>query len=147
MGSFTQRDVCCANGSHLAFFIELGVSQLVLLREHVNVTVVLAEVSLARGYGDGRASWQINGMLFYSEEHHFRRWTSFMAGASTALYVYLYSVYYFFFKTKMYGLFQTVFYFGYMGIFSAALGLMTGTIGYVGTAKFVRKIYSTVKID
>uniref|UniRef100_A0A1I7XC35 Transmembrane 9 superfamily member n=1 Tax=Heterorhabditis bacteriophora TaxID=37862 RepID=A0A1I7XC35_HETBA len=48
---------------------------------------------------------------------------------------------------RMFGLFQTVFYFGYMGIFSAALGLMAGTIGYVGTAKFVRKIYSTVKID
>ncbi|PAV82301.1 hypothetical protein WR25_07250 [Diploscapter pachys] len=47
----------------------------------------------------------------------------------------------------MFGLFQTVFYFGYMGLFSLALGLMTGTIGYVGTAKFVRKIYSTVKID
>lgn len=26
-------------------------------------------------------------------------------------------------------------------------GLMCGTIGYIGTAKFVRKIYSTVKID
>lgn len=50
------------------------------------------------------------------------RWTSFAAGASTSLYVYLYSVYYFLFKTKMYGLFQTVFYFGYMGLFSAALG-------------------------
>ena len=25
--------------------------------------------------------------------------------------------------------------------------IVTGTIGYVGTAKFVRKIYSTVKID
>ncbi|EPB68012.1 endomembrane protein 70 [Ancylostoma ceylanicum] len=84
--------------------------------------------------------------LLNAEDYRWR-WTSFMAGASTALYVYLYSVYYFFFKTKMYGLFQTVFYFGYMGIFSAALGLMTGTIGYVGTAKFVRKIYSTVKID
>lgn len=47
----------------------------------------------------------------------------------------------------MFGLFQTVFYFGYMALFSIALGLMCGTIGYVGTAKFVRKIYSTVKID
>uniref|UniRef100_A0A158P8W4 Transmembrane 9 superfamily member n=1 Tax=Angiostrongylus cantonensis TaxID=6313 RepID=A0A158P8W4_ANGCA len=84
--------------------------------------------------------------LLNAEDYRWR-WTSFLAGSSTALYVYLYSVYYFFFKTKMYGLFQTVFYFGYMGIFSAALGLMTGTIGYVGTAKFVRKIYSTVKID
>ena len=49
-----------------------------------------------------------------------------MAGASTAGYIYLYSFYYFFFKTKMYGLFQTVFYFGYMAMFSIALGLMCG---------------------
>ena len=56
----------------------------------------------------------------------FRRWTSFMAGASTSAYVYLYSFYYFFFKTKMYGLFQTVFYFGHMALFCAALGFMCG---------------------
>lgn len=39
-------------------------------------------------------------------------WTSFCASASTAIYVFLYSVYYFFVKTKMSGFFQTVFYFG-----------------------------------
>lgn len=49
-----------------------------------------------------------------------------MAGASTAGYVYFYSIYYFFFKTKMYGLFQTAFYFGYMALFSTALGIMCG---------------------
>lgn len=100
-----------------------------------------------------------------SNPSHPRQWTSFMAGASTAGYIYLYSFYYFFFKTKMYGLFQTVFYFGYMALFSIALGLMcgkqtcpsgaslmgvmlvAGTFGYMGTKAFVRKIYSTVKID
>jgi len=30
----------------------------------------------------------------------FRQWTSFLAGASTAGYVYMYSFYYYFFKTK-----------------------------------------------
>ncbi|XP_014677091.1 PREDICTED: transmembrane 9 superfamily member 3-like [Priapulus caudatus] len=74
-------------------------------------------------------------------------WTSFLAGASTATYVYFYSFYYYFFKTKMYGLFQTTFYFGYMAMFCLALGLMCGTFGYVGTTVFVRKIYATVKID
>ncbi|KDR11018.1 hypothetical protein L798_14383, partial [Zootermopsis nevadensis] len=77
----------------------------------------------------------------------FLQWTSFLAAASTSGYVYLYSFYYFFFKTKMYGLFQTAFYFGYMASFSLALGIMCGTVGYVGTSVFVRKIYSTVKID
>jgi len=47
----------------------------------------------------------------------------------------------------MYGLFQTTFYFGYMALFSIGLGLMCGTFGYVGASTFVKKIYSTVKID
>lgn len=47
----------------------------------------------------------------------------------------------------MYGLFQTAFYFGYMALFSGALGIMCGTVGYTGASIFVRKIYSTVKID
>ncbi|VBB25302.1 unnamed protein product [Acanthocheilonema viteae] len=89
----------------------------------------------------------LGGILPFGSIFIEMRWTSFLAGASTSFYVYLYSVYYFLFKTKMYGLFQTVFYFGYMGLFSAALGLMCGTIGYWAAAKFIHKIYSTVKID
>ncbi|XP_033117679.1 transmembrane 9 superfamily member 3-like isoform X1 [Anneissia japonica] len=84
--------------------------------------------------------------LLNAEDYRWQ-WTSFLAAGSTALYVYIYSFYYFFFKTKMYGLFQTMFYFGYMAIFSIGLGIMCGTFGYVGTNTFVRKIYSTVKID
>ena len=33
----------------------------------------------------------------------------------------------------MYGFFQTAFYFGYMAVFSLSLGLLCGTIGYMGT--------------
>lgn len=84
--------------------------------------------------------------LLNAEDYRWQ-WTSFLAAGSTAGYVYMYSFYYFFFKTKMYGLFQTVFYFGYMALFSLALGIMCGTFGYQGTSMFVRKIYSTVKID
>ncbi|XP_059489038.1 transmembrane 9 superfamily member 3 [Neocloeon triangulifer] len=84
--------------------------------------------------------------LLNAEDYRWQ-WTSFLAAASTSGYVYLYSFYYFFFKTKMYGLFQTTFYFGYMALFSLTLGLLCGTVGYIGTSLFVRKIYSTVKID
>jgi len=84
--------------------------------------------------------------LLNAEDYRWQ-WTSFLSAASTSIYVYLYSLYYFFFKTKMYGLFQTAFYFGYMALFAAALGMMCGTLGYFGTSLFVRKIYSTVKID
>jgi len=48
---------------------------------------------------------------------------------------------------RMFGLFQTAFYFGYMALFSGPLGIICGTVGYVGTNLFVRKIYSNVKID
>uniref|UniRef100_A0A1I8MRV4 Transmembrane 9 superfamily member n=2 Tax=Musca domestica TaxID=7370 RepID=A0A1I8MRV4_MUSDO len=84
--------------------------------------------------------------LLNAEDYRWQ-WTSFMSAASTSIYVYAYSFYYFFFKTKMYGLFQTTFYFGYMALFSGALGIICGTVGYIGTSVFVRKIYSNVKID
>lgn len=84
--------------------------------------------------------------LLNAEDYRWQ-WTSFFSAASTAAYVYLYSIYYFFFKTKMFGFFQTVFYFGYMAVFSVGLGLVCGTMGYLGTSLFVNKIYATVKID
>ncbi|KAG7999948.1 Transmembrane 9 superfamily member 3 [Nibea albiflora] len=84
--------------------------------------------------------------LLNAEDYRWQ-WTSFLSAASTAVYVYMYSFYYYFFKTKMYGLFQTSFYFGYMAVFSTALGIMCGAVGYMGTSAFVRKIYTNVKID
>lgn len=74
-------------------------------------------------------------------------WTAFLSGASTSLYVLLYSVYYFFTKTQMTGLFQVSYYFGYTSIFSLGLGIMCGTIGYVGSSLFVRRIFANVKGD
>jgi len=74
-------------------------------------------------------------------------WTSFAASCSTSGYVFLYSVYYFFIKTKMSGFFQTIFYFGYMFMFCAALGVMCGTLGYCGCSVFVRRIYVNIKSD
>jgi len=84
--------------------------------------------------------------LLNAEDYRWH-WTSFFSGGSTALYVYLYSIYYFFTKTRMTGLLQTAFYFGYMGVFCISLFTLCGTIGYIGTNLFVRKIYSYIKSD
>lgn len=54
--------------------------------------------------------------LLNAENYHWQ-WAAFGAGASTSLYVFLYSVHYFFAKTKMTGFFQTSFYFGYTLMF------------------------------
>jgi len=84
--------------------------------------------------------------LLNAEDYRWR-WSSFAAGSSVSIYVYLYSIYYYFFKTKMYGLFQTAFYFGYMGVAAVGLGLLCGTVGYLSSASFVHKIYSRIKLD
>ena len=47
------------------------------------------------------------------------QWVAFLASGSTAGYVFLYSIYYFLCKTKMSGLLQTSFYFGYTCVFFA----------------------------
>jgi transmembrane 9 superfamily protein 3 len=84
--------------------------------------------------------------LLNSENYHWQ-WTSFNAAASTAIYVFAYSVHYFHTKTHMDGFFQTMFYFGYTAMFCVALGIMCGAVGYTSAAMFVRRIYRNIKCD
>lgn len=63
--------------------------------------------------------------LLNAENYHWQ-WTSFFCAASTAIYVYLYAIYYYYGKTKMSGFFQTTFYFGYTLMFCLGLGILCG---------------------
>lgn len=65
--------------------------------------------------------------LLNAENYHWQ-WTSFFSAASTAVYVYLYSIYYYYVKTKMSGFFQTSFYFGYTMMFCLGLGILCGEL-------------------
>lgn len=67
--------------------------------------------------------------LLNAENYHWQ-WTSFFSAFSTAVYVYLYSVYYYYVKTKMSGFFQTSFYFGYTMMFCLGLGILCGEYEY-----------------
>jgi transmembrane 9 superfamily protein 3 len=84
--------------------------------------------------------------LLNAEDYRWH-WSAFLSASSTSFYVYLYSVYYFVAKTNMSGLFQTSFYFGYMLMFCIGLGILTGSVGYLGASFFVHRIYSQVKLD
>lgn len=111
--------------------------------------------------------------LLNAENYHWQ-WTSFFSAASTAVYVYLYSIYYYYVKTKMSGFFQTSFYFGYTMMFCLGLGILcggltlsslfklasgvtglikpccenfAGAVGYLGSNLFVRRIYRNIKCD
>ncbi|CAM8930966.1 unnamed protein product [Rhodiola kirilowii] len=84
--------------------------------------------------------------LLNAENYHWK-WTSFFSAASTAVYVYLYSIYYFYVKTKMSGFFQTSFYFGYTLMFCLGLGILCGAVGFLGSNLFIRRIYRNIKCD
>ncbi|KAL1542818.1 Transmembrane 9 superfamily member 1 [Salvia divinorum] len=84
--------------------------------------------------------------LLNAENYHWQ-WTSFFSAASTALYVFAYSIYYYYVKTKMSGFFQTSFYFGYTLMFCLGLGILCGAVGYLGSNLFVRRIYRNIKCD
>ncbi|XP_052204709.1 transmembrane 9 superfamily member 1-like isoform X2 [Diospyros lotus] len=84
--------------------------------------------------------------LLNAENYHWQ-WTSFFSAASTAAYVYLYSIYYYYVKTKMTGFFQTSFYFGYTLMFCLGLGILCGAVGYLGSNLFIRRIYRNIKCD
>lgn len=82
-----------------------------------------------------------------NSENYLWQWTSFYSGGSTAIYVFLYSIYYFVFKTSMHGLVQTSFYFGYMMLISLGMGTLCGTLGHWAANNFVRTIFQNVKVD
>lgn len=74
-------------------------------------------------------------------------WRSFFSSGSTGLYVLLYSGIYFT-RTVQPNLFATyLLYFGYMGIVSLGVFLLTGSIGFGASLWFTRLIYNSIKVD
>lgn len=81
-----------------------------------------------------------------SEDHRWP-WTSFALGGSTSLYVFLYSAYFYAFKTKMTGFFMFSFYFTYTLMMCIGIAIVCGTVSHLAASTFVQRIYRTVKAD
>lgn len=81
-----------------------------------------------------------------SEDYHWW-WRAYLTSGSSALYLFLYSLFYFYTKLDITKLVPALMYFGYMTIASATFFCLTGTIGFFATYFFIRKIYAAVKID
>lgn len=82
-----------------------------------------------------------------AREDHRWWWHSFINGGSTGLFIFGYSFFYFFHRSKMSGFLQGSFYFGYTGIAAYGFSLMLGFVGFVSSFYFVNYIYSAVKTD
>ncbi|CAF4414328.1 unnamed protein product, partial [Rotaria sp. Silwood2] len=72
-------------------------------------------------------------------------WRSFLTSGFTAVYFFLYSIYYFSTKLEISDGTSTFLYFGYTVMLTFILFLFTGTIGFLACFWFVRIIYSVIK--
>eukprot|EP01103_Thecamoeba_quadrilineata_P019380 TRINITY_DN7821_c0_g1_i1.p1 TRINITY_DN7821_c0_g1~~TRINITY_DN7821_c0_g1_i1.p1 ORF type:complete len:607 (-),score=70.80 TRINITY_DN7821_c0_g1_i1:75-1829(-) len=82
-----------------------------------------------------------------SMEDHRWWWRSFLSGGSTGLFIYAYSFFYYYYRSKMTGLLQASFYFGYMFVLCYYFFLMLGFVGFYSSLVFIRHIYETLKCE
>jgi transmembrane 9 superfamily protein 2/4 len=113
------------------FYYLFGFVALVMLI----LMVTCSEISIALTY------FQLT-----SEDYHWW-WRSFFASASSAVYVFAYSILYFSSKLQIDKPVSTILYFGYMSIISVMFGLLTGAIGCTSSFYFVKAIYGSIKVD
>lgn len=74
-------------------------------------------------------------------------WRAFLSAGSSAGYLFVYSVWYFYSKLEITGFVPTMVYFGYMLVIALTFFLLTGSSGFFACFWFVRKIYSAIKVD
>ncbi|KAI0489503.1 endomembrane protein 70 [Xylaria cf. heliscus] len=106
----------------------LGVVSLILIVTVAEVTVVTIYVQLC------------------SENYHWW-WQSFAVGGGSALWVFIYSIWYYFFKLHITGFISSMLFFVYSFMACCVYGLLTGTVGFLATYGFIRKLYAAIKID
>jgi len=80
-------------------------------------------------------------------EDHRWWWRSFFSGGSTGFFVFAYCFFYYFERSGMFGFMQTSFFFGYMLMASYGAAIMLGTVGFLSSLVFVRRIYGAIKCD
>ncbi|AEO60735.1 hypothetical protein MYCTH_2096246 [Thermothelomyces thermophilus ATCC 42464] len=80
-------------------------------------------------------------------ENYNWQWRAFMAAGTTAGYMFLNAIIYWISKLSLGGFAGSVLYIGYSLLISFLFFILTGSIGFFASWLFVRKIYSSIKID
>ncbi|KAF2127901.1 multispanning membrane protein [Dothidotthia symphoricarpi CBS 119687] len=74
-------------------------------------------------------------------------WHSFLVGASSALWIFAYLVYYFFSTLHISGFVSGLLFFAYGALACALYALLAGSLGFLAAYAFVMRLYAAVKID
>ena len=72
---------------------------------------------------------------------------SFVFCRATGLYIFLYAVFYYTYRSQMSGPLQSADFFGYTLLLCYITFMILGTVGFFASLKFVKYIYSNVKTD
>jgi len=113
------------------FYYVFGFLALVLLI----LLITCAEISIVLCY-----------FQLCNEDYHWW-WRSFLTAGSSGLYLFGYSIMYFFTQLDINGFVPTLIYFTYMLVFALLFFLVTGTIGFFACYQFVWTIYGAIKVD
>ncbi|GAA5807519.1 hypothetical protein MFLAVUS_000882 [Mucor flavus] len=81
-----------------------------------------------------------------SEDYHWS-WRAFLTSGAAGLYVFLYSILYYFTKLDISTFTSTVLYLGYSAVISILLAVFTGSVGYLSCLYFLQKIFASIKVD
>ena len=74
-------------------------------------------------------------------------WSSLLASGSSAFYLFLYSIFYYWASFEHNCMTTAMLYFGYMFLASFAFFLLSGSIGFAAAYWFVWKIYGKLRVD
>lgn len=74
-------------------------------------------------------------------------WQAFFQGGGSAIWIFLYCVWYYFAKLHITGFVSSMLFFSYSFMACCVYGLLTGTIGFLSAYAFVRRIYGAIKVD
>ncbi|KAF8253782.1 hypothetical protein K440DRAFT_575700 [Wilcoxina mikolae CBS 423.85] len=84
--------------------------------------------------------------LLCSENYHWQ-WRAFFTSGACAFYIFLNAIIYWISKLSLGGFTGNVLYLGYSALIGFLFFILTGTIGFFSSYFFVRKIYSSIKIE
>eukprot|EP00051_Salpingoeca_urceolata_P027570 m.482144 g.482144 ORF g.482144 m.482144 type:complete len:649 (-) comp22435_c0_seq1:210-2156(-) len=81
-----------------------------------------------------------------TENYHWW-WRAFLTGGASSLYLFGYAILFYFRRMEVDGTTNLVLYVGYTSLATMLFWLATGTAGFYGCFAFIRKIYSSIKVD
>ena len=80
-------------------------------------------------------------------ENHQWWWSSFLVPGCLGAHLFAFSLYYFFSELHIKGATGTLLYLFFCAFVSIVYGLISGTIGFLASLIFIRRIYSSIRID